>query len=116
VDSAPDVTRGATQRVRLARAALAAVRGHPDVVGVHAGVAGLGRTRDDGSWLVGVNVIADSDGTYSVALHVVVRVVALHALSVELVELVRQAAAERGLEPVLGAVAVVFEDIAEDRT
>ena len=98
----------ASPRVRLARLALDAALGLPDVLGGDAGPHGLRVTADLPSVVRGVSVTADGEGRYAVDLRLVARMVPLVPLAEEIRQRVRMRAGREGLDDQLGLVNVEF--------
>ncbi len=98
-----------SERVRLARVALAGALGVPDVVRGESGV-GVARvvTADGSELLAGVSAIAQSDGRYAIDLRLIARLVPLWPLAEHVRARVQAAAARAGLAAVLGSVDVEF--------
>lgn len=113
--AAPRPARAGSPRSRLARVALqAALR--LDEVGC--GLAGRGRvwaTVDAGELLPGVVAAARPDGRFDLELHLVAQWPAgsLDELADRARVDVQREARRTGLEDVLGAVAIAFEDVRE---
>ena len=101
----------ASERVRLARAALGAALSDPGVVRGDTGALGVIRTRDGAGALAGVTVAAEAGGRYSVDLHLVTRLVPLRPLADGVIERVHRAASRAGLSAVLGTVSVSIDDV-----
>ncbi len=105
-------TRSASERVRLARAALGAALLVP---GVRAGDAGPARMHftaaGEGQRLDGVTCIADGRGGYEVSLQLVCEAVPLATLSAQIHERVSGAASGADLTAVLGNISVRFSDL-----
>ena len=101
-----------SERVRLARAALAGALAVPDVVRGEAGV-GIARvvTADGSELLAGVSAIAQSDGRYAIDLRLTARLVPLSALADNVRAHVQAAASRAGLAALLGSVHVEFVDV-----
>jgi len=96
-------------RADLARLALDAALGLPDVLGGEAGPHGLRVTADPSGGLVrGVSVTAEGEGRYAVDLNLIARVVPLVALGEEIQRRVRARAEREGLAGRLGLVNVEF--------
>ncbi|HEY6396310.1 MAG TPA: hypothetical protein VIX82_02535 [Solirubrobacteraceae bacterium] len=108
----PGSARPPSERVRLARVALAGALSVPDVV---RGEAGLGVTRvvtaDGSERLVGVSAIAQSDGRYAIGLRLIARLVPLSALADHVRADVQAAASRAGLAALLGRIDVEFVDV-----
>ncbi len=98
-----------SERVRLARVALAGALGVPDVVRGESG-AGVARvvTADGSELLAGVSAIAQSDGRYAIDLRLIARLVPLWPLAEHVRARVQAAAARAGLAALLGSVDVEF--------
>lgn len=103
-----------SDRVRLAREALAAALSLPDVFAGDAGLPPIRVTADtDGALLRGVSVTAQADGRYSVDLRLVCAIVPLGALSEQVRRRVHAGARRADLGHRLGAVNI---EIAHVRT
>lgn len=102
-------------RSRLARVALAAATGLPEVAGGTSGGRRVWATADTGEVLEGVVVTARPDADFDVELHLVAQwpLQSLFALADRIRVRVHAAAAAAELEPVLGEIAVGFEDVRE---
>jgi hypothetical protein len=100
-----------SDRVRLARTALAAALGVPGVVGVDSGADGAFVTETArGERLPGVTCVAAPGGGYDVSLRVIAGLVALHPLGDRVRTAVVRASAVAGV--VVRAVSVHFAEIA----
>jgi len=102
-----------SERVALARLALAAALAQPGVVGAQAG-AGLPRVTStrSGSLLSGVAVFAAAGGRYEVDLRLVAELVPLDQLADRVRARLATAAKRKGLAALLGAVNIEFVDLA----
>lgn len=103
----------ASERVELARLALTQALLADGIVQADAGPLGTRIILDGHEQLAGVTAAALSDGRYSVALHLVARVVPLHPLADRIRARIERGAARAGLEQALGPIDIVFEDVAE---
>jgi len=108
----PGSARPPSERVRLARAALAGALTVPDVV---RGEAGVGVTRvvtaDGSELLAGVSALAQADGRYAIDLRLIARLVPLSALADKVRAGVQAGASRAGLAALLGSVDVEFVDV-----
>jgi uncharacterized alkaline shock family protein YloU len=96
----------ASDRVLLARVALAAALGTAGVVAGDRGPGALRVTADPAGSLVGVSATAARDGRYAVDLRLVTAPVPLYALADEIRAAVRAAVSRTALAPLLGDVNV----------
>jgi hypothetical protein len=100
-----------SDRVRLARTALAAALGVPGVAGVDSGADGAFVTETGrGERLPGVTCVAAPGGGYDVSLRLIGGLVALHPLGDQVRTAVMRASALAGVA--VGAVSVHFAEIA----
>jgi hypothetical protein len=102
---------GASDRLRLARVARAAMLGVPGVLTTDAGPAGLHVTAARDERLEGIICAATSDGGYDISVRLIAGLVPLPDLS-DRVTAAMNCAAERVGVP-CGAVAVYFADVVE---
>lgn len=100
-----------SDRVRLARLALAAALVAPDVDRGDAGLRVPRVTPDPPGVLVGVAATAQADGRYSIDLRLVARPVALLSLADEVRRRVQREAARAELDDLLGEINVEFSDL-----
>ncbi len=103
-----------SERLVLARLALAAALSAPGVVGSDAGRLGTRTTLDGLARLPGVTAVVLPDGRYGVSLYLVARLVPLHPLAERVRALVARAAATAGLAAALGPVDIAFENVVEN--
>ena len=102
-------TPPASTRLQLAGLALDAALTVAGVVGAAGALESATATARDR--VPGVVVVALKDGRYDVTLHLIAEVVPLHDLADRIRERVIRAATIAGLDPALGPVTVVFEDV-----
>jgi hypothetical protein len=100
-------------RAGLARLALGAALTVEGVVRGDAGPLGICATFDGQERLDGIIVAASADGRYSVALHLIARLVPLEALAERVRERVSESTRTAGLGELLGSVDITFEDVAD---
>jgi hypothetical protein len=103
----------ASERVELARLALAQALALDGVVRADAGPLGTRITLDGREPLAGVTAAALADGRYGVTLHLVSRVVPLRPLADRIRARIKRGASRAGLEDALGPIDIFFEDLAE---
>jgi hypothetical protein len=96
-------------RLQLARLAFDAALTVAGVVGAAGALESATATARDR--VPGVVVAALKDGRYDVTLHLIAEVVPLHDLADRIRERVVRAATVAGLDPALGPVNVVFDDV-----
>jgi hypothetical protein len=108
--ASPDAV-GVSERVRLARAALAAALATPGVAGGRSGPSGLRTTGDVPAPLTGIAVTAAPGGTYEIVLCLASELVPLEALADRVRARVAQAAAVVGLADLVRSVDVEFVDV-----
>ncbi len=105
------VASSSSDRVRLARVALASALAVPDAVRGEAG-QGVPRVTADGpELLVGVSANAEANGRYAIDLRLLARWVPLWPLADHVRARVHTAAARAGLAASLGSVDVEFIDV-----
>jgi hypothetical protein len=102
-----------SDRLRLARTALAAALEVEGVAAAHAPLPDARSTQSAGARVDGVTVVAGADGRYDVGLHLVAAPVPLRPLAERVRDRVATAARIAGLGERLGPVSVRFEDLAE---
>jgi len=102
----------ASDRVRLARLALAAALTVPDVVRAEAGLGSTFVTVDFPAPLRGVSVVAEADGRYEVALRLVARPVPLYALGDTVRAQILALAEGEALAAAIARIHVDFVDVA----
>ena len=103
----------ASERVLLARTAIAAALMVDGVVEAHAPEKGGVVTGSSGGAAIqGVRVLAGEGGRYDVDLHLVARLVPLPPLAERVRSRVTKAAQRAGLADRLGPVSIRFEDLA----
>ncbi len=102
---------GASDRIRLARAARAAMLGVPGVIATDSGATGLHVTTAGGERLEGIICAATSDGGYDISVRVIAGLVALPDLAERIIAAIDRAATRVGV-PCSG-VAVHFADVVE---
>ena len=107
----PGSVDAASDRVRLARVALAAALALPEVIRGDAGPDGQRVTADTTGMLIGVMAIAQADGRYSIDLRLVARMVPLLPLADAVRARVHRAAARAEFDVLLGEVNVEFSDL-----
>jgi hypothetical protein len=100
---------GASDRLRLARAARAAMLGVPGVVATDAGPTGLHVTTARGERLEGIICAATSDGGYDVSVRLIAGLVALLDLAQRVTVAIQRAAVRVGVR--CSSVAVHVADI-----
>lgn len=100
-----------SRRARLAAVALDAALATEGAVAGHPGSPPVYVSQGPDGPLRGVAAVADSQGRYDVALHLVADPVPLHELGKRIRELVRREAEQAGLAAALGEIDVVIEDV-----
>lgn len=108
--ASPDAI-GVSERVRLARAALAAALATPGVAGGRSGPSGLRTTGDVPVPLIGIGVTAAPGGTYEIVLCLAAELVPLGALADRVRVRVAEAAGTAGLADLVRSVDVEFVDV-----
>ncbi len=103
-----------SDRVHLARVALAAALAVPGVVRGEAGVGVPRVTADGPELLVGVSATAQADGRYALDLRLIAGLVPLWPLAEDIRAGVQAGAARAGLAELLGSVDVEFVDVLTD--
>jgi hypothetical protein len=104
-----------SERVRLARLALATALATPGVAGARPGANGTYVSADGSETLIGVSVAAQPGGRYEVRLCLAAELVPLPALGRQVGERIRAATAA-SLGDRLGTVRVEFADVLEARS
>lgn len=102
---------GVSDRLRLARAARAAMLGVPGVIGTDSGPTGLHVTPARGERLEGIICAATRDGDYDVSVRVIAGLVAWPDLAKRITAAIQRAAMRIGV-PCSG-VGVHFADVVE---
>jgi hypothetical protein len=107
------VRPASSPRSRLARIALQAATGLPEIAAGASGPRRVWATADAGELLEGVVVTARPDARFDVELHLVAQwpLASLLALGDEVRARVRRAARAAELEGLLGRIDVAFEDV-----
>jgi hypothetical protein len=100
-----------SERVRLARMALAAALATPGVAGGCPGPGGQRVTADAPGPLTGISAIAEPDGRYELALCLDAELVPLTALADRVRDRIHAAAREAGLAGLLGSIHVEYADV-----
>jgi hypothetical protein len=100
---------GASDRLRLARAARAAMLAVPGVITADSGPAGLHVTTASGERLEGIICAATSDGGYDISVRLIADLVALPDLSDRVTAAINRAAAR--VEVPCSSVAVHVADV-----
>jgi hypothetical protein len=108
----PSAAGPVSDRVRVARVALAAALEVDGVAAAHVPALGPPSTQSSGGRVEGVTAVAGEGGRYEVGLHLVARPVPLHPLGERVRRRVVGAVARAGLAERLGPVSVFFEDLA----
>ena len=108
--ASPDAI-GVSERVRLARVALAAALGTSGVAGGRPGSSGLRTTADVPAPLTGIAVIAAPGATYEIVLCLAAELVPLAALADRVRARVAEAAGAAGLGGLVRSVDVEFVDV-----
>ncbi len=101
----------ASQRVELARVALAAALAVDGIVAGNPGPAGIYVTHDGPTRLEGVVAVAERGGRYSVDLYLTAELVPLQELGERVAKRVRKDVEDAGMAEQLGALHVTIADV-----